>query len=490
MLKRAVIFIHRWLGVCLCGLFLLWFSSGIGMMYWPFPTVTAADRLERSPALDPSMVLLSPVEAAARAGVNAVFAMARLTTFDGRPIYRFTEEGDSERVVFADTGEMQVDVSRSLMDRVAARWTGQSAAVARVESIEQVDQWTVQSPLRTLRPLWKYSWPNGEHLYISGLSGEVVQYTTTASRMGAYLGPIPHWFYFTPLRKHQRAWSATVIYSSGIGTVTALLGLVIGAWTYSPSQRYRYADRPTSIPYQGLKRWHMVLGLVFGIAAATWAFSGMLSMDPFPPTGQDIGRSAPNVAQELRGQASPSAFAAKHPRGALAELAGQDVKELELTAFANEPMYLATLAGGRTQIVPVNGTVRAEFDRGRIIDIVKGLAAPGSAVETRLLDRYDWYYLDRHGQRPLPMILAIMNDADHTRYYIDPRTARVAASYNDRNWVSRWLYTGLHSLNFPWLYNHRPLWDIVVITFMVGGTALSVTSIVLAWQFLRRTLRL
>jgi hypothetical protein len=48
--------------------------------------------------------------------------------------------------------------------------------------------------------------------------------------------------------------------------------------------------------------------------------------------------------------------------------------------------------------------------------------------------------------------------------------------------MSRWLYHGLHSLDFPWLYDHRPLWDIVVISFMLGGTALCVTSLILAWR--------
>ncbi len=48
--------------------------------------------------------------------------------------------------------------------------------------------------------------------------------------------------------------------------------------------------------------------------------------------------------------------------------------------------------------------------------------------------------------------------------------------------MTRWLYHGLHSLDFPWLYNYRPAWDIVVITFMLGGTALCVTSLVLAWR--------
>src|SRR6266540_7359277 len=61
--KRFLIFVHRWLGVVLCLVFLLWFPSGIGMMYWDFPSVSAADRLERSPALDPATIRLSPAQA-------------------------------------------------------------------------------------------------------------------------------------------------------------------------------------------------------------------------------------------------------------------------------------------------------------------------------------------------------------------------------------------------------------------------------------------
>ena len=82
-----------------------------------------------------------------------------------------------------------------------------------------------------------------------------------------------------------------------------------------------------------------------------------------------------------------------------------------------------------------------------------------------------------------------MNDAAGTRYYIDPEDrARSSSSYSARDWVSRWLYHGLHSLDFPWLYKYRPLWDIVVITLMLGGTALCVTSLMLAWRVLARKL--
>jgi hypothetical protein len=100
----------------------------------------------------------------------------------------------------------------------------------------------------------------------------------------------------------------------------------------------------------------------------------------------------------------------------------------------------------------------------------------------------DRYYLDRTRQQPLPVLLALINDEAHTRYYIDPKTASIVGNYSDRNTARRWLYNGLHSLNFPWLYNHRPLWDIVVIAFMLGGTALSVTSLVLAWRTIGKKL--
>jgi histidinol-phosphate aminotransferase len=79
-------------------------------------------------------------------------------------------------------------------------------------------------------------------------------------------------------------------------------------------------------------------------------------------------------------------------------------------------------------------------------------------------------------------VLVRVNDAEQSRYYIDLKTARVVYSYSAKTWMSRWLYHGLHSLDFPWLYDYRPLWDIVVITFMLGGTALCVTSLILAWR--------
>src|SRR5258708_6241621 len=114
MMKRLVIFVHRWLGVSVCLFFLLWFPSGIGMMYWDFPSVTAADRLDRSPALDPSTIRLSPADAYAVLNQTQAPAQARLNTFDGRPAYRF-RTGPVESLVFADTGARRVEAPDALM---------------------------------------------------------------------------------------------------------------------------------------------------------------------------------------------------------------------------------------------------------------------------------------------------------------------------------------------------------------------------------------
>jgi hypothetical protein len=501
VVKRSLILIHRWLGVTLCVVFLLWFPSGIGMMYWDFPSVSQADRLDRSPSLDPATIKLSASEAFAKLGADGAPGQVRLNSFDGRPVYRFGGRG-GQQVVYADTGEEQLEVPREMVHRVASAWTGQPVSAAAVEEITEVDQWTVQSRLRDLRPLWKYSWPNGEQVYVSGNSGEVVQYTTTGSRLGAYVGAIPHWLYFTPLRRNGPQWSKVVIWSSGIGTFAAILGIAVGVWMYSPSKKYRNAGAPTSIPYRGQKRWHTVFGLLFGLGAATWAFSGMLSMDPFPQRtnrpaggGEQIARAnggrgggARSIPGALRGRAPMQAFESKAPREALQQLGSMQVKDLEFTSFAGKPVYIATLAGGDTRIVPVDGAPMPGFSPEQITDVVRR-AAGSTLSEIRRIDQYDRYYLDRRRERPLPVILARLNDEGETRYYIDPKTARVVSTYNARNWMTRWAYHGLHSLDFPWLYNYRPLWDIVVITFMVGGTALCVTSLILAWRVLGKKLR-
>jgi PepSY-associated TM region len=496
---RLLIFVHRWLGVALSLIFTIWFLSGIVMMYWSYPEISAGDRLQRAQRLDPAQITISPEQAFAALERAPDSGPVRLGSFDGRPVYRFSGGGGRSvgaAMVYADDGSVQRVVDAAMMDRAAAAWAGRPRSDATKRPVEDVDQWTVGS-LRNVRPLFKYSWPDGQQVYVNGNTGDVVQYTTTSSRFWAYLGAIPHWLYFTPLRKHQPEWFSFVIWLSLIGTIAALMGLAIILWMYSPRKRYRFAGAPTSIPYRGWKRWHAITGLFFGIVTTTWAFSGLLSMGPFPIMNRltdltvpasdgSVGRG-PNVANALRGgRAQPlSAYAGRSPRDAIAAVPDFDVKELVWTSFAGEPLYLATNGRGETRLIPMDDDPRLTIDPEDVMRVVR--AALGENLgELRVVDEYDAYYLDRRGDRPLPVVYARLNDAVATRYYIDPKTATVVGQYSARGWVNRWLYHGLHSLDFPWLYRYRPLWDIVVIGLMLGGTALCLTSLVMTWRVLAR----
>jgi hypothetical protein len=472
-MKRSAIFVHRWMGVVFCLLFAWWFVTGIFMMYWDYPEVSESDRLARAQPIDGSRIRVSPQQALARLDAARPAGTVRLTMFDGRPVYRFGFGGD-ERLVHADDGTEITEFPRDLLLRVASSWTGKPARDARSEGmITAEDQWTVSGAFRALRPLWKYSWPGGEEVYVSEATGQVVQYTTRASRLGAYFGAIPHWLYFTPLRKNGLLWSRVVTTASALATIAALFGLVLGIWMYAPVR---------GVPYRGQKRLHMILGLFFGIIACTWAFSGMLSMEPFPIEADDAPY-APEITGALRGAKPPlEAFASLPPQRALA---GLPAKQLDFTSFAGEPVYLATKAPGQSRIIPVRGAPAAAFDWNRIAGLIRE-AAPVS--EVRLLSQYDAYYLDRRRRSPLPVLLVRIRDGGDSRYYIDPRTARIVGGYTSGSWMSRWLYHGLHSINFPWLYNYRPAWDLVVLALLTGGGALSITAVILTWQLLRRKL--
>lgn len=434
--RKFLIFLHRWLGTLFCLLFAMWFLSGMVLAYWDYPAVTERDRLAHAQPIDASRIRLAPDQAYARLQLDGPPASAILLMFDGRPAYRF-----DDTLVYADTGEPQRDFPPELTRRLASAWAGLPPAGARVEVMEEADQWTISGEFSELRPLDKYSWPNGDAVYVSEVSGDVAQATTRASRLGAYFGAIPHWLYFTPLRKNGLLWSRAVIWASGIGAMAAAIGLIIGVWIMLPSKR---------VPYQGQKRWHAILGLIFGLFACTWAFSGMLSMEPFAFSagperlGRQIERALHSSGFEVPGEI---------PAGA---------KRVDLNALARHPDAILLAVGEAVE--------------------------PARIVEKRMVPEYEAYYLDRRGQHPLPVLFVRLNDPDQSMFYIDPVSPHIVEAYDSASRWNRWLYHGLHSFDLPWLYAHRPAWDIVILTLLLGGASLSVTSLVLGWRVLRRTL--
>ena len=96
-----------------------------------------------------------------------------------------------------------------------------------------------------------------------------------------------------------------------------------------------------SIPYAGWMKWHFVTGAIFGVFTLTWAFSGLLSMEPFEwtnATGLEIEREVMTGGPvEMRGFR-------KREASTWAALTGDRViKEVELTRIQDEPYYVVRL---------------------------------------------------------------------------------------------------------------------------------------------------
>ena len=116
--------------------------------------------------------------------------------------------------------------------------------------------------------------------------------------------------------------------------------------------------------------------------------------------------------------------------------------------------------------------------------------APGTGVDDAAwLDGYDAYYYDRGRELSLPVLRVRFADPQRTWLYLDPRRGAIVRKEERLSRVNRWLYHGLHSLDFPFLYYRRPLWDIVVIALSLGGLILSATTLVPALHRLRRHVR-
>ena len=106
-MKRWIIFVHRYVGIPMSLVFVVWFLSGIVMMYTGgMPALGEQERLEGLGPIDFSRIALSPAEAASRAGADAPVVGVRLRNLLGRPAYRLRPQFGRPVSVFADTGEV------------------------------------------------------------------------------------------------------------------------------------------------------------------------------------------------------------------------------------------------------------------------------------------------------------------------------------------------------------------------------------------------
>jgi hypothetical protein len=481
--RRALIYTHRWMGIVLGALFITWFISGMVLMYAQMPRLSRADRLSRMPVLDFHSARVSPLDAAAAVGYGV--RTIRLGMFGGRPVYRLAG-AEGSATVFADDGSDLEPVSAALAVAAARTFAPEYSTTIRYDGyLEIPDQWTLEVG-RSL-PLHRIALGDtaDTRVYVSEASGEIIMKTTAAERRWAYPGAILHWLYITPLRRNGSAWAQLVIWTSLAGTAMALTGLVWGVWRFSPRRPYRLKRTPARSPYAGWMRWHHYAGLIAGVTTMTWVFSGLLSMDPWewhPSTSPTRAQREALSGGSLR----LTGVSLARLQAALAALNG--AREAELVQFQGTPLladahHVVPLADGD----PPPRVTRVDHDA--ILAAVKSAGRGVPIRDVTWLDRYDAYYYDRDGELPLPVLRVRYDDAQQTWLYVDAVRGTPLRKEERLTRLNRWLYHGLHSFDFPFLYYRRPLWDLVVILLSAGGLTLSITTILPAFRRFRRHAR-
>ena len=462
-MKKALIWLHRWLGLVLALFFLMWFASGVVLYFVPFPSLTQTERLQAAPPLAlPAGCCLSAAAAARQAGLAAPrLEQVRLGLLGARPVWRLSAaaaEGGAQRwhAVDAASGQRLAPLDAAQALQVAEAFSGRRALAS--EWVER-DQWTVPQGLDAHRPLLKVqlAGDDGLELYVSPGAAEVVRDTRRAERFWNWLGAVPHWIYPTVLRQFPKAWHQVVVWLSIPAVLLAASGLVLGVFTF------------------------------------TWMLSGLLSMGPF---GVFDGTRLEPQARALWAGSTPALARGPAEAAALVQADGLAPLELDLQQVGGQAWWRVqarapdgALAQRLVRADGAQAQVLAALPDATLQAALAAMRPQRAAPQIERLAQYDdAYYARGQGaearlRRPLPVWRAHWPE-DGITVYADPAAARIALQTGSRAPYQRWLYHGLHSLDFAPLLARPLLRDALVLGLSLLGLGLCATSCVLAWRVL------
>jgi hypothetical protein len=461
---RWLFLIHRYLGIGIGVLMLLWCVSGFVMMYVHYPELSARARLRHVQPLDWRACCVVNDSSLADDARIARFRVEKVGTTASLSLEPVA--GAPKLIDLAD-GHVVTGFSESDAQSVALAFE-QLARPPRFERLVDRDPWTVSGELNSMRPFYLYALADtaGTQIYVSSVTGKVVQATTARERFWNWLGAIPHWLYFTQLRSDVGLWSQVVIWTSLAGCFLTLIGLYIGA--------RQFLRRPLDkwSPYRGVALWHHLPGLVFGGVLLTWVTSGLFSMNPWGFLDSDAHGGAAKV---LRGEP----LSGLQVKTALRFLPDLGLRLPDTVAVESAPLWGQLYLAATT-----TGGARWRFDltgrSAKISDSTWGQVAQalgGNAGSLHLITAGDAYYFERHDNHILlPAYRVISNDAQRTRYYLDPLTGALLASFDSNARWYRWLHQGLHTLDFTPGLRARPGWDVLMVLLLSGATLIAATG--------------
>lgn len=497
-IRRWLYLTHRWLGITMCLLLAMWFSTGVVMMYVGYPSLTEDERLASLPLLDAQAVRVAPRTLLQQISGAAGIADLRLSSVMGRPAYLLRTPEGSAYGLFADTGEAfeqvgvqdAVNAAQVYADNSDTITAGDIAYLAQLD----MDQWSISSAFDRHRPLHLVALNDAQdtRLYVSSHTGEILRDTSAHERLWNWLGANLHWIYPMQLRRYPIIWHWVVVVLSLAG----LLAIASGAMAGLMRLRLRKPYRGKNVtPYHGTMKLHHMLGLILLLPLATYMFSGLMSMNPWGVFSDKISyreqhtayRGSPTVAAAIAQSTSLSALQEM--------IAGQSSSREVLWQWLDGEAYHYIKSGNNQrqhfmryadQNVQQGST---DWMRPGVAQLQK-IMGDSSITAIEKLDSYDsYYYSHRNTWRPLPALRVRFDDPATTWFHLDLTTGEMLNRLTSNGRVRRWIYHGLHSLDFIFLIRNRPLWDVVVISLSIVGFVFSVSAVTVGWWRMRRRSR-
>ncbi|MDE0712229.1 MAG: hypothetical protein OXH60_08855 [Rhodospirillales bacterium] len=484
---------HRWLGIGMCLLFAMWPLSGVVMMYVGFPELTAKERYAGLPVLDAEHIRVGPSKLLQHAAPDVPVTQFRLSNVSSRPAYLLKQAEHPWLGLYADTGEWLKRPTAE--DAASAARTFFQARQAEGESIEvlyqgmlEMDQWTVSSALNSHRPLHKVVLHDtaATWLYVSSGTGQVVRDVTRSERVWNWLGANLHWIYPVQLRKHRTVWANVLVVLTLVGLASVLSGSIIGVMRLCVRRRYRGNNVS---PYQGVMKLHHIAGLACAFFLTTFMFSGFMSMTPW-----GLFDAKTSFTQQLWRYQQPGDIrnleavysTAEEIRQLLQQYKTDDIKELNWHWIAGQSLLALNHSPDVFRSVYGEYQLTEASIAPQIKSAISHLLPDSEVASMEYLEDYDNYYYSHHERyRPLPVIRVIFSDPESTWFHIHAQTGQLLGRLTFKNRVQRWLFNGLHTLDFSVLIYHRPLWDILLVLLCSTAALFSLTSITIAWRRLR-----
>ncbi|MDQ8699162.1 PepSY domain-containing protein [Hyphomicrobium sp. LHD-15] len=475
--KRWLYWGHRWLGVITCVLCVMWFLSGLVMLYVPFPSWTDQERLTNLPVIDAGRVAVRPDDAMATAGVKTLPTIFRLEMLADEPVYRIVAAG-GPATISAVTGlpVSQVDAEQARR-HVSAVFP--NAAPRLLETLDY-DQWTVTRRFDPHRPLYKFVLDDGlgTTVYVSSKTGEIVQNATGNERFWNWLGAVPHWIYFSPIRKDQQLWRQSVMWLSGPLIIGAITGLWIGILRLRVRRPYK-GGRGT--PYRGWMKWHHVGGLIGGVFLTTWIASGWLSVNPFSLFARTQFSDVQRVAY--------AGWSEGHVYGvmpaAIAEAGRRVPTEVSFVWVGGQARMIVRNDASVLLADPKSGEPAPIAD-DMLVKAARQAFPSASVVAGERLTEEEIYWYSHHHKRPLPVVKVVFDDPDASWLFLDPATGAIAGLSDSDARTYRWLFNFLHDYDLPILLRNQPARDILVWLLSIAGLVVSVSGVVIGWRTLVR----